>query len=96
MALNEFTGDPKALDEAKTAANWIIANYNDDPHLAGEVIHQYSDKADCPPFGLCDMNSADDRTPRELARQLGITVGKAWGKRNPLPPIVHRKIKAVA
>ena len=64
----------------------IGAAYGSDPDLPGQVAHQYTDgrgyspnlPQGCPPFGYCDMNSADGLTPQELAAQCGITTNEGW------------------
>jgi len=50
------------------------------------VAHQYTDGAGyspnlpqgAPPFGNCDMNSADGLTPLEFAAACGITTNEGW------------------
>lgn len=62
----------------------VGAGYGRDPQLPGQLAHQYTDgqgyggglPEGCPPFGACDMNSADDMTPQEFAAACGITPGK--------------------
>lgn len=59
----------------------IAAGYGSNPHLPGQVAHQYTDGSGyspnlpqgAPPFGRCDMNSADGLTPRQFAAACGIT-----------------------
>lgn len=55
----------------------IIADYGDNPDFPGKIAHQFSSKHVTPPFGACDINSADGRTPRQFARQLGLG-GLRW------------------
>jgi hypothetical protein len=65
--------------------NWIMANYGANPPLpiAGtKLAHQYTNGTgygaqsglpdSCPPFGPCDMNSADGYTPEEFANVCGV------------------------
>lgn len=58
----------------------VGAGYGSNPNLPGQVAHQYTDgsgySADlpqgCPPFGTCDMNSADGLDPDAFALACGI------------------------
>lgn len=58
----------------------IIAAYGANPPYPGKVAHQYTDgqgyggglPEGCPPFGRCDMNSADGLTPPQFAAACGI------------------------
>lgn len=58
----------------------IIAAYGSNPPYRGKVAHQYTDgqgyggglPEGCPPFGRCDMNSADGLTPEQFAAACGI------------------------
>jgi hypothetical protein len=64
----------------------IAAGYGSNPNLAGQVAHQYTDGTGfspnlpqgCPPFGNCDMNSADGLTPQEFAAACGIGMNGGW------------------
>jgi hypothetical protein len=64
----------------------IGAGYGSNPNLPGQVAHQYTDGAGyspnlpqgAPPFGNCDMNSADGLTPLEFAAACGITTNEGW------------------
>lgn len=64
----------------------IGAGYGSNPFLPGQVAHQYTDGAGfspnlpqgCPPFGNCDMNSANGLTAQELAAACGITTNEGW------------------
>lgn len=64
----------------------IAAGYGSNPDLPGQVAHQYTDGTGfspnlpqgCPPFGHCDMNSADGLTPHEFAAACGITGNEGW------------------
>jgi hypothetical protein len=59
----------------------VIAAYGHNPPYPGKVAHQYTNgegygdglPEGAPPFGRCDMNSADGLTPEEFARACGIT-----------------------
>ena len=56
------------------------AGYGSDPHLPGQVSHQYTDgngyggglPEGCPPFGNCDMNAANGLDEHQLAQALGL------------------------
>lgn len=71
-------------------AKWDIANISYNPNLRDQIAHQFSWTWNTPPFGPCDINSADGRTPREFAVALGIK-GKAHRKPPafPLKPLKH-------
>jgi hypothetical protein len=64
----------------------IGAGYGSNPELPGQVAHQYTDGTGfspnlpqgCPPFGNCDMNSADGLTPEEFAAACGISANGGW------------------
>jgi hypothetical protein len=64
----------------------IAAGYGSNPNLPGQVAHQYTDGTGyspnlpqgAPPFGNCDMNSADGLTPQEFAAARGITMSGGW------------------
>lgn len=59
----------------------IGAGYGSNPNLPGQVAHQYTDGTGfspnlpqgCPPFGNCDMNSADGLDAAAFAAACGIT-----------------------
>ena len=58
----------------------IVAAYGSNPDYPGEVAHQYTDGTGyggllpqgAPPFGNCDMNSADGLDPGQFAAACGI------------------------
>jgi len=64
----------------------VVAAYGTNPDYPGKVAHQYTDGQGygtglepgtalpdgAPPFGYCDMNSADGHTPRQFAAACGI------------------------
>ena len=60
----------------------VIAAYGNNPPYPGKVAHQYTDGSGyggglpegAPPFGRCDMNSADGLTATEYAGACGITM----------------------
>lgn len=49
-----------------------LANYSGNPDFPYKLCHQFSDKYNTPPFGACDMNSADGMTPAQFAAALGL------------------------
>jgi hypothetical protein len=67
----------------------IAAGYGTNPNISGQIAHQYTDgqgyggglPEGCPPFGNCDMNSADGLSAEEFAEALGISLDNsesAW------------------
>lgn len=61
----------------------IVAGYGGNPSYPGKVAHQYTDgmgygggqlPEGCPPFGNCDMNSADGLSPEQFALACGVAV----------------------
>jgi hypothetical protein len=58
----------------------VVAAYGRNPPYPDKVAHQYTDGSGfggglpegAPPFGRCDMNSADGLTAEEFARACGI------------------------
>jgi hypothetical protein len=52
----------------------VLANYSGNPAFPGKWAHQFSSSFDVPPFGKCDINSADGRTVTQVAASLGITL----------------------
>ena len=67
----------------------VIAAYGHNPVYPGKVAHQYTDGSGyggglpegAPPFGNCDMNSADGLTPVEFAQACGVEAGEPTGMR---------------
>ena len=68
----------------------IIASYGSNPDYPGKVAHQYTDGSGyssglpqgAPPFGRCDMNSADGLNPLRFAAACGIAAPSEGGSRN--------------
>lgn len=66
----------------------VGAGYGDNPNLPGQIAHQYTDgqgyggglPEGAPPFGNCDMNSADGLSPIEFAAKCGITTTSPGGE----------------
>lgn len=63
---------------------WIGAGYGQNPNMGNQIAHQYTDGVvgggqglpmGAPPFGNCDMNSADGLSPEDLAASFGLTQG---------------------
>jgi hypothetical protein len=62
----------------------VVAAYGTNPDYPGKVAHQYTDDKrygngitlpnGAPPFGDCDMNSADGLDPQQFARACGIQI----------------------
>ncbi|WP_375372723.1 MULTISPECIES: hypothetical protein [unclassified Mycolicibacterium] len=65
----------------------IIAAYGSNPDYPGKVAHQYTDGSGfspglpqgAPPFGSCDMNSADGLDPVQFAAACGIATPPSPG-----------------
>lgn len=61
----------------------VVASYGDNPPYPGKIAHQYTNgqgwggglPEGAPPFGRCDMNSADGATAKKFAKQCGIKLG---------------------
>lgn len=51
----------------------VLANYSSNPAFPGKLAHQFADNYNTPPFGPCDINSADGYSPDQLAAALGLT-----------------------
>lgn len=70
---NMWPGDPSGL-------RWVGAGYPTNPNLPNQIAHQYTDGVidagglpmGAPPFGNCDMNSADGLTPEQFAAACGV------------------------
>lgn len=76
------TGDLNSLWRAKPdGVRLVVAGYGTNPSYPGKIAHQYTDgqgyggglPEGAPPFGNCDMNSADGLTATAFAAALGIT-----------------------
>ncbi|WP_232491066.1 glycoside hydrolase family 25 domain-containing protein [Mycobacterium dioxanotrophicus] len=70
-----------------TGLRLIIAAYGSNPPYPGKVAHQYTDGSGfggglpegAPPFGSCDMNSADGLNPVQFAAACGVVPPPAPG-----------------
>ena len=60
----------------------VVAAYGRNPSYPVKVAHQYTDGSGygnglpegAPPFGNCDMNSADGLTATQFARACGVVI----------------------
>lgn len=86
-------GDLNAMWPTKPpGVRLIIAGYGSNPDYPGKVAHQYTDgqghggglPEGCPPFGNCDMNSADGLDPAAFAAACGITTSSPTTPGGPL------------
>jgi hypothetical protein len=77
------SGDFATMWPSRPAGLRVIgAGYGVNPNLPGQIGHQYTNgqvgasppqlPSGCPPFGNCDMNSADGLSPQQLAAACGI------------------------
>lgn len=65
------SGDLAAIMPRRGDA-WVgYANYSSNPAFPGKLFHQFSSTFYVPPFGPCDINSADGYTPERFAAALG-------------------------
>lgn len=75
--------DERTMWQAKPGdLDWILAGYGANPVDSGlfKLAHQYTDgqgyghglPEGCPPFGNCDMNSADGFSPSQFAAAVGV------------------------
>gem|GEM_PF-2557442 len=63
----------------------VVAAYGHNPPYPGKVAHQYTDGSGyggglpegAPPFGRCDMNSADGLSPEQFANACGIETAES-------------------
>jgi LysM domain-containing protein len=65
-------GDFGALWPTRGDCKVILANYSNNPAFPGKIAHQFSDCFAVPPFGHCDINSADGYTSAQFAAALGL------------------------
>lgn len=64
----------------------FLAAYGSNPDYPNKLAHQFADNYNTPPFGLCDINSADGYSPEEFAIALGIARPKVIRKaKHPKP-----------
>lgn len=66
------SGDLTSLWPSRGDIGIVLASYGSNPSFPGKVAHQFADNYSTPPFGPCDINSADGRSPAQFAAQLGI------------------------
>lgn len=65
-------GDLTGLWAQRGDAKIILANYSSNPAFPNKIAHQFSSTFYVPPFGKCDINSADGYSPEQFAIALGI------------------------
>lgn len=65
-------GDLAELWPRRGDAKFVVANYSQLPVFAGMLAHQFSDRYPIPPFGNCDVNTANGMSPQQLAAALGL------------------------
>lgn len=71
-------GDLRSLYPGKpSSVKVVVAAYGSNPPYPGKIAHQFASNFPTPPFGPCDINSADGSTSRAFAKTVGI----------PLPPV---------
>jgi peptidoglycan hydrolase-like protein with peptidoglycan-binding domain len=80
------TGDLDSLWPSKPAGiRLVIAAYGSNPAYPGKFAHQYSDDYVTPPFGACDINSADGMDVADLEKMFGFTASPPESKPKPKP-----------
>lgn len=80
-------GDFAALWPSRGDARVVLANYSANPAFPGKIAHQFSSSYPVPPFGKCDINSADGLSPTQFAAALGIGVPAPKPKPTPAPAV---------
>jgi peptidoglycan hydrolase-like protein with peptidoglycan-binding domain len=81
------TGDLNALWPTKPEGiRLVIAAYGSNPAYPGKFAHQYSDSYVTPPFGACDINSANGMDVADLERMFGFTASSPKPKPKPKAP----------
>lgn len=78
-------GDLAAIWPRRKGARIILANYSSNPDFPGKIAHQYANNENTPPFGPCDINSADGLTPQQFAAALGLSAPAAPKPRHSKP-----------
>jgi hypothetical protein len=63
----------------------VVASYGANPGYPGKFAHQFADNYNTPPFGACDINSADGMAPGDVAAMLGLGAAPAPAPA-PTPP----------
>lgn len=84
-------GDLNDMYRYRSDSRFIVANYSQLPTFTGMLGHQFSDRYPIPPFGNCDVNTANGMTPQQLAAALGL--GKV--KLPPTKPVVGLPVTPV-
>ena len=67
-------GDFAALWPRRGNRSVVLANYSANPAFPHKIAHQYANNEPTPPFGPCDINSADGLSPEQFAAALGLPV----------------------
>jgi hypothetical protein len=83
-ALAAWLGDPRRVvgygNEGDLNALWpakphgmriVLANYTSNPSYPGKFAHQFTDRANTPPFGPSDLNSADGMSQGDMQAMFG-------------------------
>jgi len=73
-------GDYSMWRNHPAGLRWVGAGYGQNPNLPNQIAHQYTDgrgfghglPEGAPPFGNCDMNSANGLDPRQFAAACGV------------------------
>jgi hypothetical protein len=65
-------GDLESLWPVSRDANLIVAAYGSNPSYPRRLAHQFSSAYFVPPFGNCDINSADGYTAQNTVKALGL------------------------
>lgn len=79
-------GDLNALWPSKPPGlRLVVAGYGSNPDYPGKLAHQYADDHPTPPFGACDINSADGYTLAALCDALGLSGGQPPAPPSPAP-----------
>lgn len=73
-------GDLRSLAPQTGDALIGLAAYGSNPAYPNKVYHQFADNYPVPPFGRCDINSADGKTPYEFAVACGLAPPRKAGK----------------
>ncbi len=80
IGLRERRGLLRCVADTSAGAAGHRAGYGSDPHLPGQIAHQYTDgrgwggglPEGAPPFGNCDMNAANGLTAEQFAAACGV------------------------
>jgi len=67
-------GDFASMWPTRGDTKVVLANYSNNPPFPGKIAHQFASNFVVPPFGPCDINSADGLSPVQFAAALGLGV----------------------